>query len=172
MHTDVTAYYLTLIAARYDFKFTDDSLLRDYEEVRKEKVGHRIPTAKLVGTEVVLQNAPESLQEYWDNNIKNKSPLAQVDSLKNFNISTQGIHVPAETSIGYKVAHNKYHKLWIDSKTFTKREVVRGLIELDCFPLIMPVSGDIHMEADVKEFYVEAFWHHTGHNRISSKCFL
>ena len=72
LHTDVTAYYLTLIAARYDFKFTDDSLLRDYEEVRKEKVGHRIPTAKLVGTEVVLQNAPESLQEYWDNNIKNK----------------------------------------------------------------------------------------------------
>jgi len=153
LHTDVTAYYLTLIAARYDFKFMDDSLLRDYEQVRDEVVGHRQPTAKLIAGEVVLQDAPESLQDYWKEHLKDKTALSQVDSLKNFNISTQGIDVPAETSIGYKIAHNKYHKLWIDSKTFSKNEVVKGLIELDCFPLIMPVSGDIHMEADVKEFW-------------------
>ena len=153
LHTDVTAYYLTLIAARYDFKFMDDSLLRDYEQVRDEVVGHRQPTAKLIAGEVVLQDAPESLQDYWKEHLKDKTALSQVDSLKNFNISTQGIDVPAETSIGYKIAHNKYHKLWIDSKTFSKNEVVKGLIELDCFPLMMPVSGDIHMEADVKEFW-------------------
>jgi len=153
LHTDVTAYYLTLIAARYDFKFMDYSLLRDYEEIKKEVVGHRQPTAKLIAGEVVLQDAPESLQDYWKEHLKDKTALSQVDSLKNFNISTQGIDVPAETSIGYKIAHNKYHKLWIDSKTFSKNEVVKGLIELDCFPLIMPVSGDIHMEADVKEFW-------------------
>jgi len=153
LHTDVTAYYLTLIAARYDFKFMDDSLLRDYEEIKKEVVGHRQPTAKLIAGEVVLQNAPESLQDYWNDHLKDKTALKQVDSLKNFNISTQGINVPAETSIGYKIAHNKYHKLWIDSNAFSKNEVVKGLIELDCFPLLMPVSGDIHMEADVKEFW-------------------
>ena len=153
LHTEVTSYYLTLIAARYDFKFTDDSLLRDYEETKKQKIKHRIPTAKLIGTEIVLQDAPESLQEYWDSNLKGKSQLTQVDALKNLHISTQGIDVPAQTTIGHKIAHNKYHKLWIDSKTFTKNEVVKGLVELDCFPLIMPVSGDIHMEADVKEFW-------------------
>jgi len=79
--------------------------------------------------------------------------LAQVDSLKNFSIPTKGINVPAHTSIGHKIAHNDYHKLWIDSKGFSKKEVVEGLIELDCFPLVMPVSGDIHMEDDVRDFW-------------------
>ena len=152
-HSDVTAYYLTLIAVRYDFKFMDESLLDDYEEIKKQIVGHRKPTARLVAGEVVLDNASESLQEYWNENFKNKTALTQVDSLKNFNISTKGIDVSAETMIGHKIAHNNYHKLWIDSKGFSKKEVVKGLMELDCFPLIMPVSGDIHMEDDVRDFW-------------------
>ena len=152
-HSDVTAYYLTLIAVRYDFKFMDDSLLDDYEEIKKQVIGHRKPTARLIGGEVVLDNAPESLQEYWNETLKNKTALSQVDSLKNFNISTKGINVPTETTIGHKIAHNNYHKLWIDSKGFSKKEVVKGLMELDCFPLIMPVSGDIHMEDDVRDFW-------------------
>ena len=153
LHTDVTAYYLTLIAARYDFKFVDDSLLRDYEEIKKEVIGHRQTSARLIGSEIVLDNASDSLKEYWDQHLKNKTALEQVDSLKNFAIPTQGIDVKADTTLGHKIAHNKYHKLWIDSKTFSKNEVVKGLIELNCFPLVMPVSGDIHMEADVKEFW-------------------
>ena len=152
-HSDVTAYYLTLIAVRYDFKFMDDSLLDDYEEIKREIIGHRKPTARLIAGEVVLDNAPEPLQEYWNENLKDKTALAQVDSLKNFNISTKGINVPAETMVAHKVAHNNYHKLWIDSKGFSKKEVVKGLLELDCFPIVMPVSGDIHMEDDVKEFW-------------------
>ena len=152
-HSDVTAYYLTLIAVRYDFKFTDDSLLNDYEEVKKEIIGHRKPTARLIAGEVVLDNAPESLKNYWNENLKDQTALAQVDSLKNFSIATKGINVPAHTSIGHKIAHNDYHKLWIDSKGFSKKDVVKGLIELNCFPLMMPVSGDIHMEDDVKDFW-------------------
>jgi hypothetical protein len=152
-HSDVTAYYLTLIAVRYDFKFMDDSLLDDYEEIKREIIGHRKPTARLIAGEVVLDNAPEPLQEYWNENLKDKTALAQVDSLKNFNISTMGINVLAETMVAHKVAHNNYHKLWIDSKGFSKKEVVKGLLELDCFPIVMPVSGDIHMEDDVKEFW-------------------
>ena len=49
-HSDVTAYYLTLIAARYDFKFVDDSILLDYDDVKKEiigfKLGGTVPIAK------------------------------------------------------------------------------------------------------------------------------
>ena len=152
-HSDVTAYYLTLIAVRYDFKFMDESLLDDYEEIKKQIVGHRKPTARLVAGEVVLDNAPESLQEYWNENFKNKTALTQVDSLKNFNISTKGIDVPAETTIGHKVAHNNYHKLWIDSTAFSKKEVVMGLVELDCFPIMMPVSGEMDTQEEVKEFW-------------------
>ena len=152
-HSDVTAYYLTLIAVRYDFKFMDESLLDDYEEIKKQIIGHRKPTARLVAGEVVLDNAPESLQEYWNENFKNKTALTQVDSLKNFNISTKGIDVPAETTIGHKVAHNNYHKLWIDSTAVSKKEVVMGLVELDCFPIIMPVSGEMDTQEEVKEFW-------------------
>ena len=152
-HSDVTAYYLTLIAVRYDFKFMDESLLDDYEEIKKQIVGHRKPTARLVAGEVVLDNASESLQEYWNENFKNKTALTQVDSLKNFNISTKGINVPAETTIGHKVAHNNYHKLWVDSTVFGKKEVVMGLVELDCFPIMMPVSGEMDTKEEVKEFW-------------------
>ena len=152
-HSDVTAYYLTLIAVRYDFKFMDESLLDDYEEIKKEILGHRKPSARLIAGEIVLENTPDSLKEYWDDNLKGQTALAQVDSLKNFKISTKGINVSAETMIGHKIAHNNHHKLWIDSKGFSKNEVVKGLIELDCFPLIMPASGDIHMEDDVREFW-------------------
>ena len=152
-HTDVTAYYLTLIAVRYDFKFMDDKLLDDYEEIQKEITGRRKPSARLIAGEIVLDDAPESLQEYWDQNFKSKTALEQVDSLKNFGISTKGINVEAETTIGHKIAHNNYHKLWVDSKGFSKKDVVKGLIELNCFPLMMPVSGDIHMEDDVKDFW-------------------
>ena len=76
-----------------------------------------------------------------------------MDALKNFGISTKGISVMADSTIAYKIAHNDYHKLWIDSKGFTKNEVVKGLVELDCFPIMMPVSGDIHMEQDVNNFW-------------------
>ena len=153
IHNDVTAYYLTLIAVRYDFKFTDDSLLNDYEEIKKEKTRHRKPTAKLVGEDIILNNAPDTLKDYWELHVKNKTTLQQVDALKNFLISTKGIDAKSETILGYKVAHSDHHKLWIDSKTFTKKDVVKGLIELNAFPLIMPVSGDIHMEEDVRNFW-------------------
>ena len=153
LHSDVTAYYLTLIAVRYDFKFSDDRLLNDYEEIKKEIIGHRKPTARLIAGEVVLNNAPESLQEYWDKNLKDKTTLTQIDSLKNFSISTNGMNVEADTTIGHKIAHNNYHKLWVDSTSFSKSDVVKGLLELDCFPLMMPVSGDIHMQDDVRDFW-------------------
>ena len=153
LHSDVTAYYLTLIAVRYDFKFSDDTLIKDYEDIKKEIIGHRKPSARVIGGEVILSNACESLQVYWDQHLKEEPVLHQVDSLKNFYISTAGINVSAETEIGHKIAHNDYHKLWVDSKSYSKKEVVKGLLELDCFPLMMPVSGDIHMKDDVKDFW-------------------
>jgi hypothetical protein len=153
VQSDVTTYYLTLIAVRYDFKFVDESLLDQYEEIKKGIIGHQKPSARLIGGEVILSNAPDSLQEYWDQNLKSKTALEQRDSLKNFNIATNGISITAETTIGHKVAHNNYHKLWIDSTAFSKKEVVMGLMELNCFPLVMPVSGEMDTREEVKEFW-------------------
>jgi len=153
LQSDVTTYYLTLIAVRYDFKFIDETLLNDYETVKQEIQGYRKPTARLVAGEILLDNAPDSLQQYWEKNLKHRSAIEQVDSLKNFSIKTNSISVPAETTVGHKIAHNNYHKLWIDSDTFNKHEVVKGLLELNCFPLIMPVSGEIDTAEEVKEFW-------------------
>ena len=153
LHSDVTAYYLTLIAVRYDFKFSDDALLNDYDQIKKEKISYKNPVAKLVDDEIVLSDAPDSLQEYWQEHIKNKTALQQLDTLKNLKIKTKGININAQTSIAYKIAHNDHTKLWIDSKSYTKKDVVAGLLELDAFPLVMPVSGDIHMEEDVRNFW-------------------
>ena len=153
LQTDVTTYYLTLIAVRYDFKFVDETLLDDYDKIKKEIIGHRQPTAKLIAGEIVIDNASDSLQEYWNKNLRDKKPLVQVDSLKNFGIKTNGIHVPAETTLGYKIAHNNNHMLWIDKNTYTKNEVVKALVELDAFPLLVPVNGDVNTEEEVKEFW-------------------
>ena len=153
VQSDVTTYYLTLIAVRYDFKFVDESLLDQYEEIKKGIIGHQKPSARLIGGEVILSNAPDSLQEYWDQHLKSKTALEQLDSLKNFDIATNGISITAETTIGHKVAHNNYHKLWIDSTAFSKKEVVMGLMELNCFPLVMPVSGEMDTREEVKEFW-------------------
>ena len=153
LQTDVTTYYLSLIAIRYDFKFIDVTLLDDYELIKKDKIEYRKPTAKLVGNEIILSNAPDSLDEYWNKHMKAKAPILQVDVLKNLRISTSGIHISAQTVLGYKIAHQNNTKLWIDSKGFSKNDVVKGLKELDCFPLVVPVSGDIHMEEDVNNFW-------------------
>ena len=153
LQSDVTTYYLTLIAVRYDFNFIDETLLDDYETVKQEIQGYREPTARLVAGEIVLDNAPDSLHEYWEENLEHKSTLEQVDSLKNFSIKTNGISVPAETTIGYKIAHSNYHKLWVDSNGFNKDEVVKGLLELNCFPIMMPVSGEMNTKDEVQEFW-------------------
>ena len=142
-----------LFRSRYDFKFVDISLLDDYETVRDEIKGYRSPTARLVADKLILDNISSSLSEYWQEHVQNKPLLQQVDALKNFQIKTSGITVPAQTIIGDKIAHNNNHMLWIDSTTFTKKEVVKGLMELNCFPLVMPVSGEIHAEEEVKEFW-------------------
>jgi len=162
IHTDVTAYYLTLIAVRYDFKFLSPELLNDYDEIRKTIIGHRQPSANLVGGEIVLDHAPESLKQYWQDHVTKKPILQQVDNLKNFCISTNGIKVPSKNNLASRIAHHEYHKLWINSLAFTKMEVVQALIELDAFPLLMPCHSDVHEEKEIREFWdwIKAFESH------------
>ena len=151
--TDVTTYYLTLIAIRYDFEFVDPTLLDEYYEVRNEIKDYKTPTAKLIGGEVIIENAPESMLDYWNKNLKDKKPLLQLDALKNLGIKTTNINVEAETYTAKKIAEQNHQKLWIDKKEYSRDEIVAGLKELDCFPILMPVTGDINSKEDVDEFW-------------------
>ncbi len=150
--TDVTTYFLTLIAIRYDFKFVDETLLDDFDEVKEGLKDYKQPTARLIGGEIVLDNAAESLQEYWNNNLKEQKTLIQLDRLKEFGLSTKGIKVKSWSQIGGLIAHTTSTKAWIDNKSYNRDQVLAGLTELDCFPLVMPVSGDPHTKTDADEW--------------------
>ena len=152
-HTDVTAYYLTLIAVRYDFKFVTPELLDDFDSVRKQIAGHRQPTARQTEDEIVIDNSPDSLAEYWTEHVSKLPLLQQVDNLKNFAISSRGISVSSKSNLAGRIAHHDYHKLWINSVSHTKKEVVQALMELDAFPLLMPCHSDVHEEKEIKEFW-------------------
>ena len=151
--TDVTTYYLTLIAIRYDFKFVDPTLLDDWEEVRNEKNNYKKPTAKLISGEIIIENAPESMLDYWNKNLKDKKPLLQLDALKGLGIETTGINVYAETYTAKKIAEQSHQKLWIDKKEYSRDEIIAGLKELDCFPIMMPVTGDIASIEELDDFW-------------------
>ena len=59
-------------------------------KLEKKLKDYKIPQANLVGDQIVLSYAPNSLQEYWDKNLKNKPALQQVDALKTLQLSTDG----------------------------------------------------------------------------------
>tara|TARA_Y100001937_G_scaffold35648_1_gene51173 strand:- start:3989 stop:5329 length:1341 start_codon:yes stop_codon:yes gene_type:complete len=160
--TDVTTYFLTLIAIRYDFKFIDETLLDDFDQVKKEIKGYKQPTARLVGNEIVIDNAAESLQEYWHTNVKHKKPLQQVDHLKEFGITTKGIKVKSYSDLGYKIAHSDHPKNWIDRTIYTRDQLILGLTELDAFPIIMPISGDPYTYEDSEDWrkWLDTFERH------------
>ncbi len=153
LHTDVTTYYLTLIAVRYNLKFIDEALLDDFELIRKEKLLYKRPSAKLIDQQIQIIHASDNLEQYWRSHYSEDSPLIQLDKLKEFGISTDNIKIHAYTEIAKKIAHNNSDKLWIDSKTYSKNEVISGLSELECFPIIMPVSGEIQSREDALDWY-------------------
>ena len=86
-------------------------------------------------------------------NLKNKPALQQIDALKNLHVTTRGLDVPAKNIIAKKLSHHSSHKLWINRKDYSKDQVVSGLTELNCFPIIMPVSGEINTLEDITEYW-------------------
>lgn len=160
--SDVSTYFLVLIAIRYDFKFLDMTLLDDFDEVKKQIKGYRKPTAKLVDDKIVLSNASESLREYWQANVASKKLLAQVDHLKEFGIGTNGIRAKSWSTLGGKIAHCEHRKAWIDRREFSRDQVCAALVELDCFPLLMPISGDPNSYEDAEDWrkWLQVFARH------------
>ena len=67
----------------------------------------------------------------------------QLDQCKTLGLNQKGIDVKSYTEVGKRIAHNTSNLLWIDKNYFSKDEIIAGLKELDCFPIIMPVSGNI-----------------------------
>ena len=148
-YTDVVAYYMTLIGTRYDFEFTDKSMFDDFDEIRQQRKEFKNVQVVVGKKNLGLKNAPESLQEYWKNNITVKPLLQQVDSLKTF-----GLHIPITPdkvdTLAEKIAVTRTKEVHIDPLLWSKNQVLSACEELDLFPLIVPTT-EINSPEDIQE---------------------
>jgi hypothetical protein len=145
-YSDVTAYYLTLIGTRYDFKFTDPTMLDDFDEIRKEKSEHVQPSISTDGNKILLKNCSESLSEYWNNNIKSKTLLQQIDKLSSFKLSLPQGWVHEVGTLAEKIAVCSHRDVHIDPANWNREQLLDACKTLDLFPLITPVPEHIGME--------------------------
>ena len=152
-YTELTCYYVTLMAIRYDFKIVTPHILEDFEEIRKEKLSYRPPVIKLKDNEIIIDHANENLTEWWNNNYKDKAMLHQFDVLKNLSLpSVIPTTINESATLAEKIAMSMDTNLWIDSKQYSKKDFLMALKELDLFPAMAPMSGMIEKFEEVEEF--------------------
>jgi len=158
-YTDTVAYYITLIAVRYDFKILNTKILDDYKEIAEEKKKY-LPVAADIDNDCIrLINASESLVEYWQEHCHSLSYIQQRDQLKQFNIShARDTSAPAAT-LAEKIAYALDINLYVDRKVYDKKTLLEAVIELDDLPALCPFSGDVQSGAEIMLFqdWLQAF---------------
>jgi hypothetical protein len=158
-YTEVTCYYVTLIAVRYDFKILNTVLLDDYEEIKKEKILYKTPCIKFENKELSIVNGNENLVDWW-NEYQKKNILHQFDVIKNLQIDSLIPKIDlTDNKLSEKIALSMKTDLWIDRTKYSKVDFLKALEELDMFPAIAPMSGLLENFKQVTEFeeWYEAF---------------
>jgi hypothetical protein len=122
-YTDTVAYYVTLIAVRYDFKILNTKILNDYEEIKREKKKYLPVIADIDNDSIRLINASDSLAEYWQEHCQSLSYLQQRDQLKQLSISS------------------------------VRKTLLQAIMELGDLPAICPFSGDLGIKDEITSVY-------------------
>ena len=148
-YNDIVVYYTTLIAVRYNFTICSKDIIKDFEEIQKEKQNHKLCRAKIENGSVRLVNAVESLQEYWNEHVAPLPYIQQVDQLKNFEIPFNRKPV---TSLSESMAFASKRDLFIPRAQFTKSDFLQAMQELNTFPAICMIYGNVETDEDLKEF--------------------
>ena len=148
-YVDIVIYYITLIAVRYDFKIYCSEIIKDFEEIRREKQTHKLCKAEIEDGSVRLINAVESLQEFWNEHVAPLPYIQQVDQLKNFEIPFNKKPV---TSLSESMAFASKRDLFIPRGQFTKRDFLQAMQELNTFPAICMIYGNVETDEDLIEF--------------------
>ena len=152
-YTELTCYYATLIAVRYNFKIVTPHILNDFEEIKKEKLAYRPPVITQKNNNIIMENANESLTEWWNTNYKNKNTLHQFDVLKNLSIpSSIPRTVTEKNTLAERIATSMHTSLWINRQQHSRVEFLQALEELDAFPAMVPMSGMLEKFEDIEEF--------------------
>ena len=151
-YTDTVAYYVTLIAVRYDFKILNTKILDDYKEIAQEKKKYLPVVAEIDNDCIRLINASDSLVEYWQEHCQSLLYIQQRDQLKQFNIShVRNTSTPAAT-LAEKIAYALDINLYVDRKVYDKKTLLEAVIELDDLPALCPFSGDVQSGAEITLF--------------------
>ena len=148
-YTDTVAYYVTLIAVRYDFKILNTKILNDYEEIKQEKKKYLPVIADIDNDSIRLINASDSLAEYWQEHCQSLSYLQQRDQLKQLSISSvRNNSAPART-LAEKIAYASNTDLFVDRKVYNKKTLLQAIMELGDLPAICPFSGDLGIKDEI-----------------------
>jgi hypothetical protein len=158
-YTDTVAYYASLIAVRYDFKILKTKILNDYEEIKQEKKQYRPIVADIEDNSIRLINAPDSLNEYWQENCQTLSYLKQRDQLKQFNLHYVRNNARPASTLSERIAFSMNKNLLVDRKLYDKKTLLEAVIELDDFPALCPYGGDIYTLDEILDFqnWLEVF---------------
>ena len=152
--TETTLYYCVLIAIRYDFKFVNPEIVDDYEEVKREKLAYRRPSVSLKDSQLHINNAPESLTEWWNNNYADKSFLHQCDALKGLEIENNvEFATTNDSTLADRIAINKSREIYVDRNRWTKTEFLNALLELDSLPALVTTGSEFTSYKDINELY-------------------
>ena len=158
-YTEVTCYYATLIAVRYDFKILNTTLLDDYEEIKKEKLLYKNPYIKFKNKELCIINGNDNLSNWWKEYQK-KNILHQFDVIKNLQIDSLIPKIDlTNNKLSEKIALSMQTDLWIDRTKYSKVDFLKALEELEMFPAMAPISGMLETFKQVTEIekWYEAF---------------
>lgn len=148
-YNEIVVYYLTLIAIRYNFTICSPEIIKDFEEIRREKQNHKLCKAQVEKDFVKLINATESLREYWEENIKPLPYIQQVDRLKDLEISFNKRPV---TSLSESLAFSCEREIFIPRRYFSKLDLLKAMQELNLFPAICMIYGEVETNEDLIEF--------------------
>ena len=148
-YNEIVVYYLTLIAVRYNFTICSPEIIEDFEEIRQEKQNHKLCKARVEKDSVKLINATESLQEYWEENIKPLPYIQQVDRLKDLEIY---FNTRPVTSLSEALAFSHEREIFIPRRYFSKLDLLKAMQELNLFPAICMIYGEAETNEDLIEF--------------------
>lgn len=141
-YNELTCYYLTLLAVRYDFKIVTKSLLDDYEAIRNEKITIRKPTIHLKDNKLQFYNVPDSFMEWWNENYADKDMLLQFDVLKQLPYERMfSLQTTEKSGLADKIA--SYHKknIYVDKDKHTMTDFLKALDRLEDLPAMVEILG-------------------------------
>ena len=152
-YTDTVAYYITLIAVRYDFKILNNKILLDYEEIAKHKKSYLPVIVDVYNDSIKLINAPTSLAEYWQEHCQSLSALQQRDQLKQFSISYVRNNSSPASTLAEKIAYAMHTDLFVDRTVYDRKTLLQAILELGDLPALCPFSADLESTSEVENIH-------------------